>query len=295
MRGAAVSAEGTGPVALKKRALAAVHLAVLLFGLSGLLGKLLSLPPLIIVFGRTAWAFAALVLLLGLRRQLYLPHRSDWELLLVSGAVLSLHWYTFFESIQVSSVAVGLVTFSSFPLFVTFLEPIFFRESLQKRDLATATLVVLGLLLVVPTYSFVNRVTLGAFWGVCSGASFAVLALMNRRFAIRNSALSIAAVQNGVAALVLLPFAWKVGFHFQGYDFWYLLFLGVVCTALAHALFISGLAQIRAQTASVLAGLEPVYGILLALIVLGEQPAWRTLLGGSLILAAVVFASLKAR
>jgi drug/metabolite transporter (DMT)-like permease len=272
-----------------------VHLAVLLFGLSGLFGKLLSLPPLIIVFGRTAWAFAALVLLLVLRRQLFLPHRSDWELLLVSGAVLSLHWYTFFESIQVSSVAVGLVTFSSFPLFVTFLEPIFFRESLQKRDLATATLVVLGLLLVVPAYSFVNRVTLGAFWGVCSGASFAVLALMNRRFAIRSSALSIAAVQNGVAALVLLPFVWEVGFHFQGYDFWYLLFLGVVCTAFAHALFISGLAQIRAQTASVLAGLEPVYGILLALIVLGEQPAWRTLLGGGLILAAVVFASLKTR
>jgi drug/metabolite transporter (DMT)-like permease len=295
MRGAVVSAEGTGPAAKKKRALAAVHLAVLLFGLSGLFGKLLSLPSLIIVFGRTAWAFAALVLLLGLRRLLYLPHRSDWELLLVSGAVLSLHWYTFFESIQVSSVAVGLVTFSSFPLFVTFLEPIFFRESLQKRDLATATLVVLGLLLVVPTYSFVNRVTLGAFWGVCSGASFAVLALMNRRFATRSSALSIAAVQNGVAALILLPFACKVGFHFQGYDFWYLLFLGVVCTAFAHALFISGLAQIRAQTASVLAGLEPVYGILLALIVLGEQPAWRTLLGGSLILAAVVFASLKAR
>lgn len=270
-----------------------MHLAVLLFGLSGLFGKLLSLTPLLIVFGRTAWASLALIALLIIRRQHRLPHPADRSLLLVSGVILALHWYTFFESIRVSSVAVGLVTFSSFPLFVTFLEPLFFKERLRPRDLATAALVVAGLLLVVPTYSFANQVTLGAFWGVCSGASFAVLALMNRRFSQRNSALSIAAVQNCLAALVLLPFAWGAGMDFRGHDFLYLFFLGVVCTALAHALFISGLARIRAQMASVLAGLEPVYGIAFAFLLLGECPALRTLLGGSVILMAVVLASPK--
>jgi drug/metabolite transporter (DMT)-like permease len=270
-----------------------VHLAVLLFGLSGLFGKLLSLPPLIIVFGRTAWASAALIPLLAIRRQLRLPHRSDRGLLLASGAILALHWYTFFESIRVSSVAVGLVTFSSFPLFVTFLEPIFFKESLNRRDLTTAALVVLGLFLVVPTYSFANRVTLGAFWGICSGGSFALLALMNRRFSRRGAALFIAAVQNSVAALLLLPFAWHWGLSFDGLDLLYLMFLGIVCTALAHALFIAGLARIRAQTASVLAGLEPVYGIAFAFVLLGERPALRTLVGGGVILSAAILASFK--
>jgi drug/metabolite transporter (DMT)-like permease len=269
-----------------------VHLAVLLFGLAGLLGKLLSLPPVVIVFGRTAWASTALILWLSLRRYWRPPHHRDRILLLVSGALLAVHWFTFFESIQVSSVAVGLVTFSSFPLFVTFLEPIFFRETLERRDLATAALVVLGLLLVIPSYSFANRVTLGAFWGICSGASFALLAIMNRRFSRRNTALSIAAIQNIVAAALSLPFAWG-GFHWRGYDFYYLLFLGIVCTALAHALFISGLAQIRAQTASVLAGLEPVYGILFAFLFLGERPALRTLFGGAVILAAVFLSSFR--
>jgi drug/metabolite transporter (DMT)-like permease len=273
-----------------------IHFAVLLFGLAGLFGKLLDLPPVIIVFGRTALASAALIAWLALRRQWRRPHVQDQGLLLVSGALLAAHWFTFFESIQVASVAVGLVTFSSFPLFVTFLEPLFFKESLHGRDLATAALVVLGLLLVVPSYSFANRITLGAFWGICSGASFAALALMNRRFSRRNAsismALSIAAVQNSVAALLLLPFVWG-NLNFKGADLLYLLFLGIICTALAHALFISGLARVRAQTASVLAGLEPVYGILFAFLLLGERPALRTLMGGSIILAAVFLASLK--
>jgi drug/metabolite transporter (DMT)-like permease len=272
-----------------------IHLAVLLFGMAGLFGKLLSLPSVVIVFGRTIWASTALIAWLTLRRQWHPPHFRDRGLLLFSGVLLAGHWFTFFESIQVSSVAVGLVTFSSFPLFVTFLEPLFFKERLQRRDLMTAALVVLGLLLVVPAYSFANRVTLGAFWGICSGASFAALALMNRRFSRRNAsistALSIAAVQNSVAALLLLPFVWGAGDSYKTTDLFYLAFLGIFCTALAHALFISGLARIRAQTASVLAGLEPVYGILFAFLLLGERPALRTLLGGGIILAAVFGAS----
>lgn len=286
-----MNTDGLGKTGQRRKALVAVHVAVLLFGLSGLFAKLLSLPPLVIVFGRTAWATVTLALMLAIRRQVGLPHARDRYLLLISGAILAAHWYSFFESIRVSSVAVGLVTFSSFPLFVTILEPFFFKERLQQRDLATAALVVVGLLLVVPVYSFANQVTLGAFWGVCSGASFAVLALMNRRFSKRNPALSIAAAQNSLAALILLPFVWQEGIHFQGYDLLYLMFLGIVCTALAHALFISGLARIRAQTASVLAGLEPVYGITFAFVLLGERPALRTLVGGSVILTAVFLAS----
>ncbi|MDJ0782821.1 MAG: DMT family transporter [Desulfosarcinaceae bacterium] len=275
------------------RALVAVHLAVVLFGLSGLFGKFLSLTPLTIVFGRTAWASLALIALLAVRGEIRLPHRPDRALLVLSGAILVAHWYTFFASIQVSSVAVGLVTFSSFPLFVTLLEPLCFREPLRRRDLATALLVVLGLLLVVPSYSFANRITLGAFWGTCSGASFAILALMNRRFRRHNATLPIAAAQNSVAAVLLLPVVWRGGLHLRGNDFISLMFLGIVCTALAHALFISGLARIRAQTASVLAGLEPVYGIAFAYLLLGERPSLRTLLGGGVILTAVILASRK--
>jgi drug/metabolite transporter (DMT)-like permease len=69
--------------------------------------------------------------------------------------------------------------------------------------------------------------------------------------------------------------------------------LGVFCTAVAHTLFIQGMRQIRAQTASIISSLEPVYGIVLALVLLGEVPTFRTLAGGAVILIAVLFVTLK--
>jgi drug/metabolite transporter (DMT)-like permease len=72
-----------------------------------------------------------------------------------------------------------------------------------------------------------------------------------------------------------------------------LLFLGVVCTAVAHTLFIKGMKEIQAQTASIISSLEPVYGIILAFLFLREVPAGRTVLGGVIILSAVLFISLR--
>lgn len=277
-----------------RQGLAAIHIAVLLFGLSGVLGKVVSASPLIIVFARTA--IAALLLGLLLRGQ-FRGHektsRREWIFLAGSGAVLAVHWLAFFQSVQVSTVALGLLTFSTFPIFVTLLEPCFFPERLQKRDVALALAVVVGTILVVPEYDFRGRMTQGAAWGVLSGFTFALLALANRRFVRSWSPLAIGAGQNTVAALVILPFlagtSWALSLH----DMLWLAVLGVFCTALAHVLFIRGLTGVRAQVASVIAALEPVYGILLAAVWLKEIPSGRTVAGGLLILAAAVVAGRK--
>src|SRR2546428_488920 len=104
------------------RALAALHLAVLLFGFAGLFGKWLPLPPVTIVFGRAAVASLVLALLLpraGERRET--RGSFEWKLA-ASGSLLALHWVAFFQAIQLASVAVGLLGFASFPLFVLLLE-----------------------------------------------------------------------------------------------------------------------------------------------------------------------------
>jgi len=271
-----------------------LHSAVFLFGLAGLFGKWLNLPPMAIVFGRTALASLALAAVLMIMRQ---PVARHWRAipgwLVLSGAVLAFHWATFFHSIQVSTVAVGVLTFSTFPLFVTFLEPLFFKERRRWLDLATAALVLAGLALIVPTFDFGNTLTRGAFWGTMSGFLFAVLSLLNRRLVAAHPPMVLAAGQNLVAALVLLPFVFRRTPWPGARDIVLLGVLGVVCTALAHALFIKSLSHVRAQLASVVAGLESVYGILFAFLLLGEVPAVRTLVGGAVILSAVVLATLK--
>jgi drug/metabolite transporter (DMT)-like permease len=276
---------------LQKSAWVRLHAAVLLFGLSGLFGKAVHLPPTALVFGRTAFAAATLlgVLLLNRRVEAGRPRPPGGSLLL-SGAVLAFYWAAFFQAIQVSSVAIALLTFSSFPLFVTLLEPLCFREPLRRGDLGTACGVACGLALIVPRFDLGLQSTQGALWGLLSGLSFAVLAIINRRLAGGHSPVAVAAGQNFCAACVLLPLAVASGARPGVTDWWLLAGLGVFCTALAHVLFIGSLSQLRAQVVSVVTALEAVYGILFAILLLGEQPALRTLAGGVLVLGTVVWA-----
>jgi len=273
-----------------------IHLAVFLFGFAGLFGKFLSCNPFIIVLGRTF--FAAITLFIYARfshTKLFGFDRSSFVFLILQGILLACHWTTFFLAIQVSSVAVGLVTFSSFPLFVTFMEPAFFKETLKKKDIATALAVFAGILLVVPDMDISNNVTLGAFYGILSGLTFAVLALVNRKNARAWDPIAVAFYQNLFAALFLmLPLLlFPTLVPEQGLDpkdIPLLIVLGVVFTAMAHTFFIQSLAKIRAQTASVIAGLEPVYGIILAFFLLNEIPTMRTLAGGLVIICATIVA-----
>jgi len=265
-----------------------------LFGLAGLFGKILPLPPLVIVFGRTVFGSAALFLVLHfLKRSMRVRSRKDFFLLAIMGAILAVHWLSFFYSIQISTVAIGLLTFSTFPLFVTFLEPWFFKEKLRYFDVLTAVLVLCGLIFVVPAFDFGNNITQGAFWGTISGFTFAVLSLLNRKVVVSYSPLVIAWYQNFFAAIFLSPFLIFAGWTFTTRDILLLGILGIFCTALAHVLFIKSLVYVKTQLASLVAGLEPVYGIVFAFFLLGEIPVTRTILGGCIIIGATTLAILK--
>ena len=280
----------------KTHSLLQLHLAVLLFGLAGLFGKFLSLSPLLIVLGRAFFAALTLVfVLLGLGHTLRLQSRGDGLMFIGLGALLAIHWTTFFHAIQVSTVAIGLVTFATFPAFVTFMEPHFFKEKLRLFDLFTAALVAVGIVLVIPDFRFSHHITQGALWGTLSGFTFAVLSLLNRKYVKTYPSLVMAFYENAFAALVLLPFLAGPGFWLSSRDLALIVFLGLFCTALAHGLFIKSLQRIRAQLASVTACLEPVYGVVFALLLLHEVPAPRTVLGGAVILAASALASMRSK
>lgn len=275
-----------------------IHAAVFLFGFAGLFGKFLDCSPLYIVFGRTFFGALALFAYARLVSHTRLAGfgKTDMCFFILQGILLGCHWVLFFLSIQVSSVAVGLVTFSSFPLFVTFMEPIFFRERLYPADVATALVVFAGIILVVPDIDLSNRTTLGAVYGILSGLTFAILALVNRRNVKGTDAVAVAFFQNFFAALFLGVPILALGPDLPGPgELPKLVALGVVFTALAHTCFIRSLTIIRVQTASVIAGLEPVYGIFFAFILLNEIPDLRTLAGGVLIIGATITAGVLSK
>jgi drug/metabolite transporter (DMT)-like permease len=277
-------------------ALLALHAAVLLFGFAALFGQWLALSPLLIVLARTAVAASAL----GLVRLAAPAERRPFALpLLANGAVLALHWVSFFAAVQVSNVATALLGYASFPLFALLLERAPARARWSARELGVVAGVMAGLVLMVPEFSLGNRAFAGLLWGVVSGFTFALLAVLNRRHAARRPAIDIAYWQNLCAAAALLPLAPLALDALPGArdvgarEVALLLALGLVCTALAHTLFIASLREVTARTASVVAALEPVYGIALAFVLLGERPDARVLAGGVLIVGAALVATTR--
>jgi drug/metabolite transporter (DMT)-like permease len=272
-------------------ALLSLHVAVALFGFAGLFGKWIALPPATIVLGRTVVAAVALGMMLTIRGQL--RGRFEWRLSL-NGAVLAVHWIAFFQAIQIAGVAVGLLGFATFPGFVLLLEWSFLRRRTQPGEWVLAAIAMLGLILIVPNFQLSNNVTQGVLWGVLAGATFALLAVCNRALASRREPAEIAFWQNACAAVVLLPAVVFVPAILTPRDLGLIVVLGVVCTALAHTLFIRSLRTLSAHTASVVTTLEPVYGIALAAVLLAEIPTAATLIGGAIIVGATLWATLSA-
>ena len=281
--------------------LISIHGAILLFGTAGLFGKFLSFDAVLIVLGRTLIAFLALVLVHRLMRvPVLLKEQKSWIWLGMTGGILAVHWIGFFRSIQVSSVAIGLLSFSSYPLFTTFLEPMFFPERLKRKNIFAVIAVMGGLLLIAtsgssgPDSLTREQVLHGLSWGIFASFSFTVLTLLNRKHVQHHHPLTVACWQNGFAALVLIPLAFKHQWQFSPEEIGLLLVLGLFCTASGHVLLINGLRKVSVQLTSLLhAGLEPVYGIFFALILLSEVPSLQTLLGGVLIVGVSILMSMK--
>ncbi|MFK7956508.1 MAG: DMT family transporter [Lysobacterales bacterium] len=277
----------------RRIALMELHGAVALFGLAGVIGKSMTSGAIVTVLGRSA--IAALVLGLGMAivgRRLSLP-ANDRPGMLWSGALLAAHWLAFFHAISLSSVAIGVVGFATFPLFVTLIAPLVGGPRLRGIDAITALGVLGGLTLIASpsnTAAYGGALALAVF----SGFLFALLTILNRRLVSRQPFLLVAFFQQAGAAVILLPFALALGAAPQAGDFWLIAVLGIICTALAQTLFVKSLANVEAQLASVVTGLEPVYAIALAAVLIHEVPDMLTLLGVGLVLATVTAATLMA-
>lgn len=222
-----------------------------------------------------------------------LKRRKDYLWFSLFGLILAVHWLTFFHSIQISSVAIGLLTYSTFPVFTAFLEPYFFKEKFLLRDLLLAIITFAGVVLVIPSFELGNQMTQGALWGIASGATFAILAILNRKHVANYQGSLIALYQDIVASLLLLPFFFIIQPKLSSMDWGLLVLLGFLFTAFSHTIFINGLQTVKAKTASVIASLEPVYGILGAILLLSEVPSWQEVLGGAIILGTTFYATYR--
>lgn len=279
----------------KTKSLIEIHIAVVLFGLSGLFARYVGQPAVIIALGRVFFASISMYLLFRYRGTgISLGSKGDYFTLAAAGLMLAIHWTTFFLSIQVSTVAIGVLTFSTFPLFITFLEPLLFGERIKTADVVCACVMFAGVMIIVPEFHISNNMTLGIIWGMTCSITYAALSLINRKFVKKYSGRVIAFYEQGTATIFLLPAFFIYKPVFTPTSIFLLVLLGVLFTAAAHSMFINGMKNVRAQTAGMIASLESVYGIAAAAVFLAEIPSFNELAGGALILSAALFSTLKA-
>ncbi|MBA1290399.1 DMT family transporter [Pseudomonas japonica] len=273
-------------------AFAQLHAAALLYGLSALFGQALSASPVMIVLGRAAFALAVLLPLCAWRRSApwhALPPRDSVKLVLL-GTALAVHWLLFFVAIQVGGVAVATLGFATFPAFTALGERLLFSHPMAGKDWAIIGLASLGLMLVGPAGGASHNALAGLGWGVLSGATYAGIAIANKRMNLQADGLHLSVWQMVGIVLALLPFAGDQWGLLSAKDWLLLAGLGVLCTGVAYTLFIGSLKVVSANTAAVVIAMEPVYAIVGAWLLFGDRPTLAMVAGGGLILCAVAWA-----
>lgn len=273
-----------------------LHLAVLLFGGTALFSNLLPLPATDITAFRAAIACIALSLFTLKRRgHLKLQRMRDYGAILILSILVSSHWVTYFAAMQFANVAIGMIAFFTYPVMTVVAEPLLNRRAIPLKDLANGLMVLIGIALLMPTPSLSNDTTVGVALGVLSAALFTARNLMQKRYFSGYDGATTMSYQTGLAALLLLPFVTHSPTELSNYHLGLLLLLALVFTALPHAMMAQSLRQLSAKTVSLVGCLQPLYGVSLAAVILGQLPNLQTLIGGTLVVAAALIETQQSR
>ena len=204
---------------------------------------------------------------------------------MLTGLLLSSHWLSFFYAIGLSSVAFGLLTFASFPLFTIVIDSISQRLAPQLKQVVQCLFILVGVGLLMADQQ-ISASMLALIAGLISALTFALLLHVNKRLTSRYSGITIAAYQNLFAFICCLPGLLIFSVNEQVIAVLpELALLGIIFTALAHSMLNQTLKTLSAFMVGLAICLEPVYGAIAALLLLAEPITSTMMIGGLLILS----------
>ncbi len=270
-----------------------IHFCVLLWGFTAILGKLISLPALPLVWWRMLLVAGSLLLVPKVWRGLRaMPARLRWAYAGI-GVLVSLHWLSFYAAIKLSNASVGATCIALGPVFLAFIEPWIARRRFDPRELIIAAAVVPGVAMVVGGVPHGMR--MGIAVGALSALFVALFSAFNKRLVDHGDPLTVTCLELGTGTLFLtalaplMPHAGNAFVLPGAHDALLLVLLSFGCTLLPFALALVALRHLSAFGIQMVTNLEPVYSIVLAIVLLGEQRelhAW-FYVGVAVILGAV--------
>ena len=271
-----------------------LNLGMLCISTSGPLGRFIPLPPPLIIWSRAFVAFLVLGAYCYWKKEKirrgFLENRST---LIFSGILLTLHWVTYFFALQWSGVAIGMLSMFTFPIITVFLEPLFFKTKFHPIHLMFGALILIGIYLLVPSFNYENVQTKGLLMGLFSALAYAFRNLIIKKNVQKFNGSLLMFYQMGITIILLFPVLMFYPLDTFTTQIPYLLFLGLVTTAIGHTLFLNCLTYFTVSTASIMNSIQPIFGIIIAFFFLNETPPASSLIGGGIILITVVIESLR--
>ncbi len=259
-----------------KRAFLELHFAVLLYGFTAILGDLITLPATVLVWWRVLMTSISLLFLIRFGQNLKAIPRALILQYMGIGVVVAIHWITFFGSIKYANASIALVCLATGSFFTSILEPLMTKATFKWYELALGALVIPGMALIVQSLEV--RMLTGVWLGLISSILAVLFSILNKQRIEKADPYSITFLEMSSAWLfisLILPFYFtqNAGLQFFpiGMDWFYLLFLALACTTLAYVLNLRALKQVSAFAANLTINMEPVYGIILAAILLQEN------------------------
>lgn len=268
--------------------------AMLIFGTIGLFVKNIDLTSSEIALYRGFFGSLFLILVLGLKKE-----RLSWEkskknagVLFYSGAAIGLNWILLFEAYRYTTISNATLSYYMAPLFVVLASPFILKEKLTALKTACVFLAIMGMYLIVEKGG-INGLgynhTLGIAYGIGAALLYASVILATK-FLRNMASLEITIIQLMTASLVLAPYVFlKEGMNILSVSmssFVYLLFLGIVHTGIAYALYFSAMQNLKGQTIAILSYIDPISAVILSTLFLNERMTVVQIIGGFFILSA---------
>lgn len=252
-----------------------LHFVILMWGFTGILGKVIELPSTALVWYRMALAFVVLLIYLFIIKFPLKVSRKALLKFLGVGVIVAIHWIAFFKAVKVSTVSVALATLASASLFTAILEPFFYKRRIIAYEFLFGFLVIIGLVLI---FSFETQYTLGILYALLAAFCASLFTVLNGKLVQQNHPSKLISTYEMLGGFIAISIYFLVTGSFDTSwlepsfsDIIYTLLLAIFCTSFAFVVSVEVMRELSPFTVSISINMEPIYSIVLALLFFGED------------------------
>ncbi|MEP1487228.1 MAG: DMT family transporter [Algibacter sp.] len=271
-----------------------LHFLVFIAGFTAILGELISIDAISLVWFRMAMASILMYIYIKVAKvNIKIPPKAIVKLAL-AGVIIALHWITFFESINTANISIALAMFSTGAFFASIIEPIIYKRPIIWYEILFGVIVIIGVFVITQSeLKYLNGIILG----IISALLSSLFAVLNGKFLKKHTATTISFYEflSGVACITIYILIFTDDFSVEFFklntsDFGYLFILASICTAYAFIASVYVMKEISPYTVMLTYNLEPIYGIIMALLLFPEKETMSTefYYGAVIIIATVL-------